>query len=81
MEIDMNSIIEKLKEGNERFASEGPRMGDISSMIRKKTCIAGQNPYAVVITCSDSRVIPEAIFDAGIGDLFVIRVAGNVIDN
>lgn len=41
----------------------------------------GQHPYAIIITCSDSRVIPEAIFAAGIGELFVIRVAGNVIDN
>ena len=77
----MNSIIERLMEGNERFISEGLRKGDISAIIRKKTCMEGQKPYAVVITCSDSRVIPEAIFDAGIGDLFVIRVAGNVIDN
>ena len=77
----MNSIIERLKEGDERFASGRPRKGDISSMIRKKTCMEGQNPYAVIITCSDSRVIPEVVFDAGIGDLFVIRVAGNVIDN
>ena len=41
----------------------------------------GQKPYAIVISCSDSRVIPEAIFSAGIGDLFVIRVVGNVLDN
>lgn len=41
----------------------------------------GQHPYAIVVTCSDSRVIPESIFSAGIGDLFVIRVAGNVIDD
>ena len=41
----------------------------------------GQQPYAIIITCSDSRVIPELIFSAGIGDLFVIRVAGNVIDS
>lgn len=40
----------------------------------------GQKPYAVIVSCSDSRVIPECIFSAGIGDLFVIRVAGNVID-
>ncbi len=77
----MNKIIEKLIEGNNRFTSDGPRRGDISSLIRKKTCMEGQNPFAVIITCSDSRVIPESIFDCGIGDLFVIRVAGNVMDN
>ena len=41
----------------------------------------GQHPYAIIVTCSDSRVVPELIFSAGIGDLFVIRVAGNVIDS
>lgn len=41
----------------------------------------GQHPYAIVVCCSDSRVIPEQIFNASIGDLFVIRVAGNVLDN
>ena len=41
----------------------------------------GQQPYAIIITCSDSRVIPECVFSAGIGELFVIRVAGNVIDD
>ena len=48
---------------------------------REYTCKNGQHPYAVIVTCSDSRVIPESIFSAGIGDLFVIRVAGNVIDD
>lgn len=73
--------LEKLKEGNQRYLEAKTNPGDISSLIRKKTCEEGQLPYAVVITCSDSRVIPESIFSAGIGELFVIRVAGNVIDN
>ncbi len=77
----MNKIIECLKEGNKRYVEKGVLTGDVSAQIRKQTCIEGQNPMAVVITCSDSRVIPEAIFDCGIGDLFVIRVAGNVMDN
>ncbi len=73
--------LEKLKKGNARYLDAASNPGDISSLIRKKTCEEGQSPYAVVITCSDSRVIPESIFSAGIGELFVIRVAGNVIDN
>ena len=73
--------VEKLKEGNKRYLEAASNPGDISLQIRKKTCDEGQEPYAVVITCSDSRVIPESIFTAGIGELFVIRVAGNVIDN
>ena len=54
------------------------RHGDAA--LRERTATEGQQPYAVVICCSDSRVIPEQIFDAGIGELFVIRVAGNVLD-
>ena len=73
--------LEKLKDGNKRYLSADKSEGDISSALREKTCSLGQRPYAIIITCSDSRVIPESIFSAGIGDLFVIRVAGNVIDN
>lgn len=71
--------LEKLKEGNKRYLNATANPADVSPAIRKKTCSEGQFPYAIVITCSDSRVIPEAIFSAGIGDIFTIRVAGNVI--
>lgn len=71
--------LEKLKEGNTQYLNAQTNPGDISQQIRHETCENGQKPYAVVITCSDSRVIPEGIFSAGIGELFVIRVAGNVI--
>lgn len=73
--------LEKLKEGNGQYLEAATNPGDISTTIRQKTFAEGQVPYAVIITCSDSRVIPEAVFSAGIGELFVIRVAGNVIDN
>lgn len=73
--------LEKLKKGNERYLTAEKNDGDISLTLREKTCAEGQSPYAVIITCSDSRVIPESIFSAGIGELFVIRVAGNVIDD
>ena len=73
--------LKKLKSGNERYLSANKSDGDISLAIREKTCTEGQKPYAIVVTCSDSRVIPESIFGAGIGELFVIRVAGNVMDN
>lgn len=73
--------MEKLKDGNQRYLSADKNTGDISQYIRKVTCDEGQTPYAIIVTCSDSRVIPESIFMAGIGELFVIRVAGNVIDN
>ena len=54
--------------------------GDISKEIRIDTAENGQKPYAIIVSCSDSRVIPEYIFSAGIGELFVIRIVGNVLD-
>lgn len=70
---------ERLLEGNRRYISSGVNNGDISPDIRKKTYEEGQHPYAIVVCCADSRVVPEAMFMAGIGEIFVIRVAGNII--
>ena len=71
---------EKLKAGNAAFLGASRNPGDISPSVRERTCREGQCPYAVVVACSDSRVTPESIFSSGIGELFVIRVAGNVLD-
>ena len=79
--VSAEQALQKLREGNEKYLSAKTGCGDISPEARKKTCENGQRPYAVIVTCSDSRVIPESIFSAGIGDLFVIRVAGNVMDD
>ena len=68
-------IKEKLIQGNQKYLTDG------NSELREQTAINGQNPYAIIICCSDSRVIPEKIFSTSIGELFVIRVAGNVLDN
>ena len=73
------SVLEYLSEQNGIYVSEGKNSGNISAEKRTETFENGQNPYAVVITCSDSRVPAEHIFNAGIGELFVIRTAGNVI--
>ena len=73
--------LQKLKDGNNAFVEGQKSTADLSLEARKKTVDEGQFPYAIVITCSDSRVVPNAVFDCGIGDLFVIRVAGNVIDD
>ena len=70
-----------LIEGNQRYIHAKAGTGDVSARLRQKTAEEGQQPYAIIISCSDSRVIPEAIFSAGIGELFVIRVVGNVLDN
>ena len=79
--VSAEQALEKLKAGNADYLSARTSGGDISPEKRAYTCENGQCPYAVIVTCSDARVIPESIFSAGIGDLFVIRVAGNVIDN
>ncbi|MBP3876752.1 MAG: carbonic anhydrase [Lachnospiraceae bacterium] len=79
--MDKNEALKKLLDGNRTYLDSRAEIGDISPDVRKGTSSHGQQPFAIVITCSDSRVIPEAIFHCGIGDLFVIRVAGNVIDN
>ena len=80
-QIDAESALERLKEGNKKYIGLSQPVGDISPEKRRCTAQDGQKPYAVIVGCADSRVIPETIFSAGIGDLFVIRVAGNVVDN
>ena len=69
-----------LLEGNARFVAGTPQHGH-QEIARRAKLEAGQAPCAVVLTCSDSRVVPELLFDIGLGDLFVIRVAGNVVEN
>lgn len=79
--VSAAEALKKLKEGNAVYLDSKVGCGDVSPDKRLSTSVHGQKPYAVIIGCSDSRVIPEHIFSAGIGDLFVVRVAGNVIDN
>jgi carbonic anhydrase len=77
--ISASKALERLREGNARFVS-GERTSD--ALIRQThpgNLVAGQQPFAVILGCSDSRVPVEIIFDQGLGDLFVIRVAGNII--
>lgn len=64
----------RLLQANRRY------METIDPKLLQDTAENGQHPYAIVVCCSDSRVIPEKIFDASVGELFVIRVAGNVLD-
>ena len=67
----------ELKQGNARFAS-GKEQSPTRDLKRVKEVSAGQHPEAVILSCADSRVPPEVLFDEGIGDLFVVRVAGNI---
>jgi len=72
-------VIEALKEGNKRFVANDLTARDHSALVRDAA--AGQYPKAVVLSCFDSRVPVEDIFDKGIGDLFIGRVAGNVVND
>jgi len=78
--VSPREALRRLKEGNQQYLRAERPSGNISPKVRKETAAHGQKPFAVVIACSDSRVIPEDIFSCGIGDLFVIRTAGNTID-
>ena len=77
--ISREEAMRRLKEGNTEFIGCTCNPGNVSPQIREETYTKGQHPYATVIACSDSREIPEAIFSCGIGEIFTIRVAGNVI--
>jgi len=71
-------VLEMLKEGNQRFVTRDPKSRNLLEQVN--TTSSGQFPLAVVISCIDSRVPTEMIFDQGIGDIFCVRVAGNVIN-
>ena len=79
MNKELNTALQSLKAGNERFVTGNLVPKDTYAEDRKALC-EGQHPFAVVLCCSDSRVAPEIIFDQKLGDLFVIRNAGNIID-
>lgn len=73
------NALERLREGNRRFAAGVRSLDTLTSQTRRSEFVAGQKPFAVILGCSDSRVPVELIFDQGLGDLFVIRVAGNIV--
>ncbi len=75
-----NDIWQELISGNKRFAEGNPTHPN-QSMARRQEMAKGQNPRAAVLACADSRVSPEIVFDQGLGDLFVVRVAGNVVND
>jgi len=78
--MNWEEALAKLRDGNLRYREERFRHPN-KSPERRVELLEGQDPFAVILGCSDSRVPPEIIFDRGQGDLFVIRVAGNVLDD
>lgn len=79
-DLTTEQALQKLKNGNERFINGHRQYPNLDKARLKLTSSKGQFPFATVIACSDSRVPVEHIFDVGVGDIFVIRVAGNVCD-
>jgi carbonic anhydrase len=77
--VPPEEALKMLQEGNERFVS-GKRRGADCDAKRREELTKGQQPFATILCCSDSRVPPEVIFDQGLGRLFIVRVAGNLID-
>lgn len=77
--LTSDQALKRLMAGNERFVKSKPRHPHQTTK-RRIDLKKGQNPFAVILGCSDSRVPPEVIFDQGLGDLFVVRVAGNIED-
>ena len=77
--ISARAALDCLREGNRRFVSGVRSQDTLPSHSRRAELAAGQEPFAIVLGCSDSRVPAEIVFDQGLGDLFVIRVAGNIV--
>lgn len=76
--VDGREALQRLREGNARFASKVRSLDALASMARREEHLEGQSPFAIILSCSDSRVPAELVFDCGLGHLFVVRVAGNV---
>ena len=77
--IPAREALDLLREGNQRFVSELRNSDTTTSRARRREVASVQEPFAIILGCSDSRVPAEIVFDQGLGDLFVIRVAGNIV--
>jgi len=77
--ISAKEAIDRLKEGNKRFVSDSQLMESLTNPERRVELASGQEPFAIILGCSDSRVPAEIVFDFSLGHLFVIRVAGNIV--
>ncbi len=78
--MTISDIKQRLQEGNQRFIAD-KLDGKLQDSSRRTELTAGQQPHTIVLSCADSRVVPELAFDAGLGELFVVRVAGNIANS
>ncbi len=77
--VTASEALDRLREGNQRFVSETRNGHGVAGETRRREVAMSQEPFAIILGCSDSRVPAEIVFDQGLGDLFVIRVAGNIV--
>ena len=78
--MTIQEVVQRLKDGNARFVKDHLD-GKLQDSSRREKLVAGQHPYAIILSCADSRVVPELAFDVGLGEIFVVRVAGNVANS
>lgn len=77
--LSASAALNRLKEGNQRFVTGEQNRDALTDQAKRQATMNSQEPFAIILGCSDSRVPAELVFDQGVGDLFVIRVAGNVV--
>jgi carbonic anhydrase len=78
--ITVDEALQRLLEGNQRYLINHMTGQKLADAATRHALLMGQSPYAVILSCSDSRVPPEIIFDKGLGEIFVVRVGGNILD-
>lgn len=78
--MTIQETLARLKTGNERFVAD-KLDGRLQDSSRRESLVGGQQPYAIILSCADSRVVPELAFDTGLGEIFVVRVAGNTANS
>ncbi len=79
--MNAKQALKKLMYGNNRYVRENYANVYVGQERREELAVKGQYPFAVIVSCSDSRVPPEIVFDQGLGDLFVVRTAGEIVDD
>ncbi len=77
--VSAEQALQRLREGNVRFCQNVRSLDVAAGQAARASLVAAQHPFAIILSCSDSRVPSELVFDQGLGDLFVIRVAGNIV--
>ena len=78
--MTIQEVVQRLKDGNDRFVADSLD-GQLQDSSRRTSLTSGQDPYAIILSCADSRVVPELAFDTGLGEIFVVRVAGNIANS